>query len=433
MIINNTNNYIDISQNTGNKLNKFLEYYFEYVEEQYDLEIINPIYYCDLLLTISEVYPLLESKDKWERIGYDLCKGLKQDIERYGVSENNIGMIGGLGYTCFCVSIYSKRTRNLSGFSNTLNRLLLQKSIEFMEKVSVKIDVNMNDYDSVVGVSGLLYYLLDFQWDDNSIIQLKQLIEYLVGLTKYYEYEGHSVIKFHLNNENQFRDDEKLEFPNGNINFGLAHGMIGPLIALTKAYSKEIKVKGMEYAINTLFELYDKFKIYNGNIAAWPTQLSLEDYIKGEFSDNLRPIMASWCYGNTGIARGLQKSAKYMNYTQREKVYTKDLISITNQPIDQYNLHETILCHGYSSVLCIRMMAYRDSKDRHFIEIIEKDIDAILDRFPQSNDNSYDMNKIIKELFKEDISFLMGISGVALSLLGAVLEDTENGRLLLVD
>ncbi|NLY46782.1 MAG: lanthionine synthetase C family protein, partial [Tissierella sp.] len=419
MIINNTSNYIDISQNTKDKLIKFLECFFEYVEEQYDAEEINPKYYCDLLLVISEAYPLLENKDKWEQIGYDICKGLKQDIEKYGIPVNNIGMIGGLGYMCFCINLYNKRTGNLANFSKTLNRLFLEKAINFVQNREIKTDLDMNDYDIIYGVSGFLYYLLDFQWDTDDIIRLKQLIKYLVGLTSDYEYEQHSCIKFHLKDQKKVRDDGKPEFPNGNINFGLAHGMIGPLIALTKACNKGVMVEGMEYAINRLFELYDKFKIYkNNNIAAWPTQLSFEDYIKGKFSDNLRPIMASWCYGNIGIARGLQKSAKYMNYAQKEKVYIEDLVNIFNQPVDQYNLYEAILCHGYASVLCIRMMTYRDSKDKRFIELVEKDIESILDRIPQSHDGNYDMNKVIEEHFKEDVSFLMGTTGVILSLVG---------------
>lgn len=433
MIIDNVNSYIDISGTTKNKINKFLECFFKYIEEQYDLEIINPIYYCDLLIMISEVYPLATNKGKWEQMGYDLCKGLKQDIETYGISEERIGMIGGLGYTCFCVNLFNKKAGNLPKFSDTLNKFFLEQSVKFTESLRRKKDVNMKDYDIISGVAGFIYFLLDFEWSFNEKSQLEKLIEYLVELTKCHQYMEHSVINFHLTKENLFREDEKVEFPNGNINFGLSHGMLGPLVALTKAYRKGIKVEGIESAINELFDIYDKFKIYHEGIAAWPTQLSFESYIKGEFSDNLRPVMASWCYGNTGIARGLQKAAQYMGYTQKEEVYKKDLINIINQPVDQYNLYETILCHGYSSVLSVRTMAYRDRKDKQFIETIEKDISAVINAFHRNDNSDYNMDKIIKEYFKDDMSLLQGIGGVVLSLLGVVCEDVEYGRLLMVD
>ncbi|MBU5483725.1 lanthionine synthetase C family protein [Clostridium sp. MSJ-11] len=433
MIINNTNNYIDISEDTKDKINKFLECFLGYVEEQYELKIINPVHYCDLLIMISEAYPLLERKEKWEQIGYDLCKGLKQNIETYGISEKHMGMIGGLGYMCFCVNLFSEKTGNLLKFSHTLNKLLFQESVKLTERLRRKKDVNMNDYDMIAGVSGFIYFLLDFKWNLEEESQLKKLIEYLVELTKYHQYMGCSVINFHLTKENLSREDEKLEFPNGNINFGLSHGMLGPLLALTKAHSKGMEVEGIESAINELFGIYDQFKIYHNDIAAWPTQLSFESYIKGEFEDNLRPVMASWCYGNTGIARGLQKAAQYMKYVQKEEVYKKDLINIINQPVDRYNLYETIICHGYSSVLCIRTMAYRDTKDKRFVETIEKDIDAVISIFYRNSDTSYDINKIIKKHFKDNMSLMLGAVGVALSLLGVVHEDMEYGKLLMVD
>ncbi|MBM7870400.1 hypothetical protein JOC70_001885 [Clostridium pascui] len=433
MINNNVNSYIDISANTKDEINKSLECFFEYVGEQYDLEIINPIYYCDLLMIISEAYPLVKHKEKWEKMGYDLCKGLKQDIETYGISEEHMGMIGGLGYKCFCISLFNKKTGNLSKFSNTLNKLFLEQSVKFTERLRRKKDITMNDYDTIAGVSGFIYFLLDFKWSSEEKSQLEKLIEYLVELTKYHQYMEHSVINFHLTKENLFREDEKLEFPNGNINFGLSHGMLGPLVALTKAYSKGIEVEGIESAINELFGIYDQFKIYHGNVATWPTQLSFDSYIKGEFSDKLRPVMASWCYGNTGIARGLQKAAQYMKYSQKEEVYKKDLINIINQPVDQYNLYETILCHGYSSVLSIRTMAYRDRKDKRFIETIEKDISAVINALHRDDNAHYNMDKIIKGYFKDDMSLLQGIGGVVLSLLGVVCEDVEYGRLLMID
>ncbi|QXM06243.1 lanthionine synthetase C family protein [Crassaminicella indica] len=432
-MIGDTNNYIHISENTRDRVNEFLNCFFQYIEEQYDLEIINPIYNSDFLMIISEIYPLIDNKDKWEQMGYDLCKGLKQEIETYGISEKNLGMIGGFGYKCFCVSLFNKKTGNLSKFSNTLNKFFLEQAVEFVERLRRKNDVFMNDYDVIAGVSGFVYFLLDFEWNLEENLQLEKLIKYLIELTNYHEHMDNSIINFHIIKENLSREDEQLEFPNGNINFGLSHGMLGPLVALTKAHNKEIRVEGIENAISTLFDIYDQFKVYRNDIAAWPTQLSFENFIKGQYSDNLRLPMASWCYGNTGIARGLQKAAQYMGYTQKEETYKKDLINIINQPVNRYNLFETILCHGYSSVLCIRMMAYRDTKDERFVKTIEKDINAILDIFNKNSDTSYDMNQIIKNHFENDLSLLQGAMGVVLSLLGVIHESMEYGRVLMVD
>ena len=86
----------------------------------------------------------------------------------------------------------------------------------------------------------------------------------------------------------RFREDEKISFPNGNLNFGVAHGMVGPLVSLCKAYNVGYRVKGIEDAIKKLFDIYDIFKRYDNGIPIWPTQLKYEDFIENKFNGDIR-------------------------------------------------------------------------------------------------------------------------------------------------
>lgn len=427
-------NDLYLTKETLSKVNNVLNSFFKYIENQYDLEMINPKYYYDFLLVISDAYPILTDKDKWEKIGYDLCKDIKHQLENYGINYDDIGMIGGLGYISFCVNLYSARTNNLQKFSKDLNKFLLEKTIIYTKKlISKKYDTAMFDYDIIRGVAGVLYYLLDFEWSAEEKEQLNILVEYLIGLTKDHDYNGSKVINFHINNNNQFSEDEKLLYPNGNINFGLSHGMLGPLIALAKAHNNGFECPQIKEAIEVIFNLYDKFKVYIEDIPTWPTQLSFEDYISGEFNEDSRPVMSSWCYGNSGIVRGLQKAAKYMNDNNREEIYIKDLINVVNQPINRYNLSSPILCHGYSSVLSARTMAYRDKKDNRYISTIEDDIYSILKFFHINKNRECDIDKVIEEVLDGDKSLLMGAVGIMLSLLSTIYDDTHYCNLLMID
>ncbi|GAA0117152.1 lanthionine synthetase C family protein [Clostridium senegalense] len=426
-MIRKLKSFIEISDGTTDKIYKFLECFFKYIENQYDLKILNPMYYGDVLFVISEAYPILEDKEKWEKFAYDICKGIKQRLERDGTLGYSPKMMGNLGYMCFAVNIFKSNTGNLSRFSNSLNKLLLENSAKYADILIKKnAEVIMNEYDVVSGLSGALYYLLDFKWNVNEKKQLEKILEYLIGLTKYHKYKGQNVINFHITRENQFREDEKEQFLDGNLNFGLSHGMMGPLITMAKAYNEGIKIDGLSDAIEELFNIYEQFKKNKGDIPIWPTQLSYEDYIKGDFDNDIRPIMPSWCYGNVTIAKGMRKTAKYMKWIEKEKAYKKDLINIINQPIEDYNFYSPILCHGYAGVLCERVYAYREDKDKDFIKTIEENINTIISMFKKNE------SKIIEEYF-EDLSFLQGTVGIVLSLLGVIYEDLNYGKLLLVD
>lgn len=102
-------NYINVSDSIKNRIKRFIKNIYLYIESEYEQEILNPTYYRDVILYIAEGFPFLKEKEKWEEIGYNLCKAIKQDLENYGVVENDIGMIGSFGYTCFVVSQYSKK------------------------------------------------------------------------------------------------------------------------------------------------------------------------------------------------------------------------------------------------------------------------------------------------------------------------------------
>lgn len=431
--------YTNLSDNTKIKIEKFLENIYSYIEFQYDKEILNPIYYRDILLLIGETFPLLKNKEKWEKIGYDMCKAIKQDLEKYSVVENDIGMIGSFGYTCFVVSQYSKKTGNLKRFSNSLNKLLLDFMVNKSETFKEDSQTTMSKYDVISGLSGSLYYLLDFPWNEEEMKELENVISYLVSLTKYYDYKGNSVIKFHITRENQFRDDEKERFIDGNLNFGISHGMMGPLIALSKAFSLGYKVDGLKESIVELTELYERFKVYKDNIALWPSQLPFEQYLIGKCEERHCHLASSWCYGNISIARGLQKVAKNMNWAEKEKLYKNDLINIINQPSENYNLYSPALCHGYSSILAIRTSSYKNDRDYRYINNIEENIDIIIKRFEENNKYIEENKEVLEdkdnyiEGYIEDLSLLSGSLGIALVLLSIISEEVEYSKLLLID
>ncbi|WDV47623.1 hypothetical protein PV797_08040 [Clostridiaceae bacterium M8S5] len=432
--------YIEIPGDIKYKMNDFIKEIYSIIEKQYDEEILNPKYYNDILLLISEGFFMIEDKVKFEKIGYDICKAIKYNLENSMVNKDHIGMISGLGYTCFAVRRYNKSTGNLENFSKSLNKVLLEfaisKAKSFMEG---NYQTTMTDYDIILGLSGCLYYLLDLPWEDEEKEDLKYLAKYLINLTNDYSYKGNSVMRYHITREKQFRDDEKERFKNGNLNFGLSHGMIGPLIALSKFSKLGYDVEGLDESINKLFSVYEQFKVYIDNIAYWPGQLPLEVYLTGRCSETLGYKISSWCYGNISIARGLQKVAHNMGWPDKEKLYKNDLINILNQPLDKFYLKSPAVCHGYSSILSLRTFSYISDKDKRYIKNIEENMNKILEVFKENNEYINEHKEVLEdkdnniEGYIEDFSLLQGSLGIALAFLSVLSEHVKYGRLLLID
>ena len=134
----------------------------------------------------------------------------------------------------------------------------------------------------ISGISGAVYYLLDCDYTKEEKHILKACIEYLVALTRDTKFEGKSIIKFHVLQPNQNPNFNQEKFKRGNINFGLAHGMLGPLIALAKAHAKGFNIEGLKDGIEKVYHLYEVFQVVNEEkIPCWPGPMTVEEYWNG--------------------------------------------------------------------------------------------------------------------------------------------------------
>lgn len=109
-----------------------------------------------------------------------------------------------------------------------------------------------------------------------------------------------------------------------------------------------------------------------------------------------------------------------------------EVIKILNQPIKNYNLNLPTLCHGYASTLSIRVMAYREKRDKRFLKNIEHELNIILD-LCMSHKKEDCIGKTISEVFEDDLSFLQGAGGVVLTLMGLFNENIKYTKLLMID
>ncbi|NEZ46345.1 hypothetical protein FDF74_03850 [Clostridium niameyense] len=385
-------------------------------KEEYD-EIL---FFCSELLNQKL---LEEYEEDIKEIVIYILSDFKCDIyEKKYDNFKFIGMFKGIGSIAFSINNIHKKYNNFKNFSKFFDEMFIMYSKSYF-KTLINKPLTLIDYDVIHGVSGILYYLLDYvdREHDQVIIEL---IQYLINLTEDKEYKGFKVINFHIEKEQQFLDVEKMEQPDGHVNFGFSHGMMGPLIVLSKARYLKYNIKGLDEAIKILRKLYEKFLIIDDGVLKYPTQLPFKYYINNEFANG--SFNAGWCYGNTGIVRGLMKTASYLYLEDEYYYYKEELLKIINQPIEKYNFNETILCHGYASIVEIQISAYKETKDKRFLDTLERNLLKLIKEHNKSIQNKENKHE-------EDFSLLEGIGGITLTLLNAITLDLTFNKILMID
>ena len=407
-----------------------------YIDNQHKSGILSANFFHSTLLFVAEFLPQMKNQNPWVDLGYRICRSFKQNMESYGYNHQ-IDMFGGMGYQCFSVNLFSQEANILQSFSRSMNKMLFIAVNDKLKQIENDA-THDSDYDIISGISGVLYYLLDCEYAREEEMVLRRCIQYLLMLTEEGEFCGKSMIRFHVLQPNQNPNFDQEDFKNGSINFGLAHGMIGPLIALAKAYAKGFVVEGLMEGIEKLYHLYEIYQSLNeANVPYWPGRITVEEYWERACKPEHLHRPCSWCYGNIGILRGLQKVAGYMNWPEREREYIEAMKRFLAQDSKEYGLFSPSLCHGFSSVVAIQNCAYSAYGDPKLLTNLERNVWELVTEYRKHNEKEVSLMDIRDETiwvegYLKDLSFLTGSIGVAATLL-SLRGTMKTGKLLMID
>lgn len=423
---------IELKKSYSDKIKDLIEWYMSLIKQEYLNDYIPPFRYEDYLITISEFLPLAnnENREEYIEIGYNLARGIKHKLEYDFKNYRNHSMFTGLGYMAFSIYLFNKKTGLLKNFLHSLNSLLLNECynhvVTLTNNNTIK-SIKDTDYDSIYGISGVLYYLLEFEWTNDNIFKITEMGQYLISLCFEYKYEGHMIPRFYIKSENLTNEIEKSRFPKGCLNFGMAHGMIAPLVSITKLNKKVSNIKGIDIAIERILNLYETFVNTDKSYYRWPTQISIDDYLEKKFDVNSSQI-SSWCYGGMSIAQGLKHVYLNLKDDKSINLYNNILKELLTQNFEEYNLYTPILCHGHSSILSIMMSVYKETDDDTYLCNLEKTLDEIFQLFDPSL--RYGFRTFNNLEIVENTTFLEGTSGIILSLISVLSKDSDYEKLL---
>ena len=155
--------------------------------------------------------------------------------------------------------------------------------------------------------------------------------------------------------------------PNGLLNYGLSHGMGGPLVTLSMAYKNGIRVDGLIETINEIITEYMNTFFYVEDIIYWPGKIKYEQRV-GLEEIKKKGSQMSWCYSSIGILRALYLTSDNINNIPLKNFVVSEFIKISKLNNSYYYLSQPIVCHGFAGTAAVFKMMYLDTGNKKFLK-----------------------------------------------------------------
>lgn len=214
------------------------------------------------------------------------------------------------------------------------------------------------EFDLISGLTGLGAHLL--RRDSNGAL-IRPILAYLVRLT---EPLGAEDLPGWWTDQAP-TGHRFTGLPGGHGNFGMAHGVSGPLALLSLTMRRGIVVDGQVEAIKRICLWLDAWQQNHDTGPWWPETITLEEIRLGR-PKRTRPMRPSWCYGTPGLARAQQLAGQATADTHRQCLAEQALIGCLTDREQLRRITGSSLCHGWAGLF---QTAWRSAADAHAPEL----------------------------------------------------------------
>lgn len=385
--------------------------------------------YPSILLLIGEMMNV-DAIEEWENIAHEYVIKINDELENSYYNSSLFLGLTGIAAGIYSISLNGRRYKNIL---DELNSMILQYTREFLYQINSEInDTKDYYYDTVTGLSGVLRYLIEIREEKHVEETIKDILNYFVLICGEVSCSGIKIPRYLVKDKSI--EDKEAGYINGVIDMGLAHGIAGIMMSMSLALKSGIEVKGQHKAIEKLLKVYKRYKYDDGKKTIWPGQLSYKDLLNSK--DTKYVNRASWCYGVPGVARAIYLSSKIVNDKDGIELSLKALREQANINLDEYGLNSPTICHGFSGVLIVNELMYRDTEEIIFKESNIKIAKRILDYYDKGNVIGFKNVEVKDDIVEmtDDIGFLTGVAGVLLALMNYIEKnDTHWEKFLLLD
>ena len=405
--------------------------YFTALEK--DISKIKPSETMDVIAALVSFREYFYSESEWERLTLQSL-----DVLRKGLNKSffyDTAIFYGMAHVAYSVYALSSQVPKIKPFLQGINDVLLNKLSDCLKSADKEEFYTTGNYEVIKGLSGPFRYLLD-NTDDNQMNEMtKQVINVFIKRSKDITILDHKITGWHYYPSSMEKRYMAEDASNGCINYGVSHGMGGPLAVLSMAYHKGFDAEGLKDAIDGLISEYMNAVYYANDIAYWPGRITLEQHIGQEKSPDT-PNAMSWCYGSVGILRVLYMAGVFMSNDRVKQFALDELLKIAKLDLPSYLLSQPIVCHGYVGTAIILSLMYIDTGREEFklkaAEMVESGTAFNIERFFENAHHIAASNNT--ETLATTHDHLEGFNGIihsTLSIMKCIPSENEKRLLML--
>jgi hypothetical protein len=293
------------------------------------------------------------------------------------------------------------------------------------------------EFDVISGLSGVIAYLL---CRTNEPGVTNALHDSIVALESILD-EGDGLPAWHTPRALLWDDEQRAVYPHGNLNCGLAHGIPGPLAALSLALRAGLSTPGLPGAITKIVDwLYDNRSDDDWGVN-WPTAVAVAklpaSLDSGTGLGSIRtvagaPSRCAWCYGSPGVARAVWLAGCALDRDDYRALAISAMEAVFRRPVIERHIDSPTFCHGIAGLLAVALRFANDTGADVFIDGSRALVEQLLESYrPGSLLGFRDLEFAGHEV--DNPGLLTGAAGVAIVLLAAAtsVEPSWNSAFLL--
>lgn len=388
------------------------------------------------VLVMGEATGILCSKDIWDELVYNYMKRFRNDFF-LGV-HTNLGFSYGLPYISSILHFYSRKTGYYKKFLNSLDKTILYYLDKKIDEITQNPEIKTADFDMIFGMAGVSQYLFELP-EEKTYSLLNKIGKYLSSLANYKSYNKYNIPGWKTVQDDPIARYSRDRFPNGHINYGMAHGITGVLASLVKFSERNIQKKEVDKAIDIILEELEKVKFISADdIVYYPGMLSVEHYVNNQFFEDNNKRM-SWCYGSISVLYTLYRTYEHLGKTDKCVQIIKEIEKIVEAGNKCWLLESPIICHGYAGTAHVLKQFFIKTGSLIIKKGYEHLLTLVLKSYNKNflygfKDIYYKLDGDTWEKVEEDKdTFLEGASGIVSVLLGFLNDDEFVSTLLLLN
>ena len=386
-----------------------------------DLQLIEE--YPGVLVLFSEL-DMLFPEENWDAAVHAYVLKLKNLLESQGVtSPSLVGGATGIAFALQKASRGGTRYQRMIAILNEhIRHLANQNYFQILEEnFKGQQPSRFLLYDLIKGIVGIGVYCLNNLHDPSLVELANNILSHVIRLAQPLKDEGRLIPGWYFPHRFLIHEKDKEEFPRGNFNLGVAHGIPGVLSFLSLALLSGLEVDGQREAIQSISGWIKGHRQEHEGHLFWGSHVSFEDEIaEPRVKKCLSTKRNGWCYGTPAIARTLFLAGRAIKSEELKSYALETFYSIFLQTRQEWNLPSPTFCHGIAGFLMTTWMMYRDTRDPFLHQKAQMLKEILLEYYVETNSFGFknlDPRRNGGYFEISQLSLLEGVSGILLTLL----------------